>query len=137
MEDGTVEVRPQDHEKATFCTLIGKNDGLINWSLSAVQLDRVVRAYTPWPHGFTFWKNLRLNILEAKPYEGNLFSSGAVQAGTVAGMDKKEGILIQTGEGLLAVTQLQLQSKKALDYKSFLNGSKDFIGSVLGEENDF
>ncbi|MDA3955748.1 methionyl-tRNA formyltransferase [Oceanispirochaeta sp.] len=136
MEAGNLKPVPQDHNKATYCSLIGKDDGLMDWSQSAEQLDRVVRAYTPWPHGFTFWKNLRLNILEARPYEGSLFPPGTVKVGEVAGLDKKDGILIQTGEGLLAVTRLQLQSKKALDHKSFINGSKDFVGSVLGEEHD-
>lgn len=133
LEDGSIVPRPQDHSKATFCGLIGKNDGLMDWSLPAVELDRVVRGYTPWPHGFTFWNGLRLNIIEAHPYAEE--ASGTVP-GEVIGMDKKEGILIQTGEGILAVSRLQLQSKKAMDYKSFLNGSKDFIASVLGAEDD-
>ncbi len=130
LAEGNLAAVPQDHEKATFCSLIGKDDGQLSWSESAVRLDRVIRAYTPWPHGFTAWKGQRLNILEAHPLAGD---SSCAEPGTVTGMDKKEGILIQTGEGLLAVTRLQLQSKKPLDFKSFLNGSKDFIGSVLGE----
>ena len=134
MEKGETNPRPQDHEKATFCSLIGKNDGLLNWDDTAVQLDRTIRAYTPWPHGFTGWKGQRLNILEAHPFQTDNASDAA--CGTVTGMDKKEGILIQTGEGQLAVTRLQLQSKKPLDFKSFLNGSKDFIGSVLGDINE-
>ncbi len=133
LEAGTIEPRPQDHDKATFCGMIGKNDGLMDWNKPAVELDRIVRAYTPWPHGFTFWKGQRLNIIEAEPYTGEGYSG---EPGEVCGMDKKVGILIQTGEGLLAVKRLQLQSKKALDYKSFLNGSKDFISSVLGADND-
>ena len=136
MEDGTSAPVPQDHDKATFCSLIGKNDGLMDWTQSAVQLDRIVRAYTPWPHGFTFWKGLRLNILDAVPYKGQQSVPAETSPGTVAGLDKKEGILVQTGDGVLALRRLQLQSKKALDYKSFLNGSKDFIASVLGEEHD-
>jgi methionyl-tRNA formyltransferase len=136
MEGGTLVPRPQDHDKATFCSLIGKNDGLMDWSQSAVRLDRIVRAYTPWPHGFTFWKGLRLNILEAAPYDGTAPVAADSLPGTVAGLDKKEGILVQTGDGVLALKRLQLQSKKALDFKSFLNGSKDFTGSVLGEEHD-
>ncbi|MDC7241455.1 MAG: methionyl-tRNA formyltransferase [Spirochaetales bacterium] len=133
LEAGSIEPRPQDHDKATFCGMIGKNDGLMDWNKPAVELDRIVRAYTPWPHGFTFWKGQRLNIIEAEPYTGEGFPG---EPGEVCGMDKKVGILIQTGEGLLAVKRLQLQSKKALDYKSFLNGSKDFISSVLGADND-
>ena len=133
MEKGALNPVSQDHSKATFCSLIGKNDGLIDWQESAVKLDRLIRAYTPWPHGFTSWNGQRLNILEAHPCgEGD----PAASRGTVSGVDKKEGILIQTGDGALAVTRLQLQSKKPLDFKSFLNGTKGFIGSVLGENNE-
>ena len=57
--------------------------------------------------------------------------STPVEPGTVLALDKKNGILIQTGEGILAVENLQLQAKKAMDYKDFLNGNKDFIGSKL------
>jgi methionyl-tRNA formyltransferase len=47
------------------------------------------------------------------------------------GIDQKYGILIQTGEGILAVTQLQYQAKKALFWRDFLNGARDFIGAQL------
>ena len=51
--------------------------------------------------------------------------------GTVLEYNKHRGILIQTGDGVLIVTELQWQSKKAMDYKSFMNGSRNFIGTVL------
>jgi len=51
--------------------------------------------------------------------------------GKVLGIDQKYGILIQTGEGILAITQLQYQAKKALFWRDFLNGARDFIGSYL------
>ncbi len=133
MERNGLTPVPQDHNKATFCSLIGKNDGLINWSEPAPVLDRLIRAYTPWPHGFTSWKGQRLNILEAHNLEDD---SSDEPVGKVLGVDKGQGILIKTGQGLLAVTRLQLQSKKPLDFKSFLNGSKDFIGSVLGDADE-
>ncbi|MDR2659917.1 MAG: methionyl-tRNA formyltransferase [Spirochaetaceae bacterium] len=51
--------------------------------------------------------------------------------GTVLGFDKSAGIIIQTGDGLLAVSRLQYRARKALDWKAFLNGAKEFIGAVL------
>jgi len=53
-------------------------------------------------------------------------------AGTVVGMDKVQGILFQTGDGLLAARVLQWQAKKAMPFKDFLNGSRNFVGSVCG-----
>ena len=52
--------------------------------------------------------------------------------GKVVGVDKREGILIQTGSGVLVVTSLQLQSKKVHDWKTFINGTPQIIGSTVG-----
>jgi methionyl-tRNA formyltransferase len=53
--------------------------------------------------------------------------------GKVLGVDTQRGILVQTLDGLLAVRELQLESKKAMDFASFLNGVHDFTGSILGD----
>ncbi len=138
MEDGSLTPRPQENDKASYCRLIGKKDGLMDWSLSALELERIVRAYYPWPLGHTFWKGKRLNILEAHAVENTASLSVDEESlpGKVLGLDKKEGFLVQSGKGILALRSLQLQSKKALDFKSFNNGAKDFTGSVLGENYD-
>jgi methionyl-tRNA formyltransferase len=54
------------------------------------------------------------------------------EPGEVLGKDKDKGILIQTGGGVLAVSQLQYQGKKAMEWKAFLNGARNFIGAKLG-----
>jgi methionyl-tRNA formyltransferase len=52
--------------------------------------------------------------------------------GQVLGKDKNKGILIQTGKGILAVSELQYRTKKAMDWKAFLNGARNFIDARLG-----
>jgi hypothetical protein len=61
----------------------------------------------------------------------NTLAGSPASPGWVLGIDKKSGILIQTGDGVLAVSMLQYQSRKALSWRDFLNGSRDFIGSCL------
>ena len=56
--------------------------------------------------------------------------------GLVFGTDNRYGILVRAGQGVLSVTRLQLQAKKPMDWRSFLNGRKDFVGSQLGVEDD-
>lgn len=119
----------QDEEKATYCSYINKEDGLIDWSDSAENIDRRLRAFTPWPGIYTYFSGKKLNIIEAGSYTQE---ESDAECGRVIRVDKKNGILIQTGKGILAVRRLQLQSKKALDWKSFANGVKDFKDSVLG-----
>lgn len=134
--DGSLQGKPQNDREATYCSIISKEDGWISWSSSALDIDAKIRAYTPWPLCRTHHRGHVLYILKAFPIlkpDTDLNPSLAVQKlpGTVLGIDKKAGILIQTGEGVLAVQRLQYATKKALDWASFLNGSKQFIGSRL------
>jgi methionyl-tRNA formyltransferase len=54
----------------------------------------------------------------------------------VFGTDNRYGILVRAGQGVVGVTRLQLQAKKPMDWRSFLNGRKDFVGSQLGVNDD-
>jgi methionyl-tRNA formyltransferase len=120
---------PQNHREATYCPLIQKKDGVIDWGKTAEEIDALVRAFTPWPRAQTVYSGKSLLVLEASVADA--YSIG--EAGKIFDIDKSKGILIQTGHGTLAVTRLQLQAKKAMDWRSFLNGNRSFIGSVLGE----
>ena len=137
IKDGKEKGVPQDSSQASYCEMLKKEDGLIDWTKSAKEISAKIRAYYPWPSSFTMYKDLQLKIHRAKVFTGfvDCFESTnlstPVEPGTVLALDKKNGILIQTGEGILAVENLQLQAKKAMDYKDFLNGNKDFIGSKL------
>ena len=129
---GTESAVPQDEASATYCRMILKEDGVIDWSRSALELDALVRAYSPWPIARTTHGRQILNVLEARPYAGSFSAPRSSGVGTVLGIDKSSGILVQTGVGLLALQRLQYETKKALDWRSFLNGARDFIGSRLG-----
>jgi len=129
IETGTVQEIPQDESRATYCKLITKEDGEIHWSLPAEQIERMVRAYDPWPTAWTWYRGAILKILESSVFDP---SSQEEKAGKVIGVDKEKGILVQTGKGILAISRLQLQSRKALDFVNFLNGERNFIGAILG-----
>jgi methionyl-tRNA formyltransferase len=97
-------------------------------------IDARIRAFTPWPLSWTTHKQEKLFILEARPFSDADGAAQAACAGTVLGADKQAGILVQTGKGVLAVTKLQYQAKKALGWKDFLNGSREVRGAVLGNK---
>jgi len=133
LEKGVVKEYAQKEEEASYCKIIKKNDGLIDWGTSADMIERMVRAYNPWPQAFTNYKGLRLAILSGGVLpEKRDFSSA--RNGGVVGVDKSYGILVKTGQGMLYIEKLQLQSKKPNDWRSFLNGQRTFIGSFLGGE---
>jgi methionyl-tRNA formyltransferase len=125
---GEARAFPQQGE-ASYCSLISKEDGLIDWNRGAAEIDAGMRAYTPWPLAYTRRESQVLYLLEGTVLEGE---RSAEAPGTVLSADKARGILIQTGGGILAVTRLQYETKKALFWKDFLNGARDFIGARLG-----
>ncbi len=134
IDDGTASPTPQDEGLATHTRLVRKEDGLVDWTLPSESIDRMVRAYTPWPRAYTSFRGETLSILESAPASNVPDGSGAGDAvpGQVLRVDTSLGILVQTGSGRLALRRLQLQSRKPLDWRSFLNGVPDFIGAVLG-----
>ncbi len=131
LEEKTIKEYEQDHSKATYCTTLSREDGIIDWSLSATQIVAKVHAYNPKPLAYTSINDIQLILHNAHVYtnENNQFDETA-NPGFVLGVDKKEGILIQSGNGIVAATHLQWQAKKAVNWKDFINGSRDIIGSV-------
>ena len=137
---GRAQGRPQNSAEVSYCSLINKDDGIIDWNMSAKKIDAQIRAYNPWPLSLTACGNQQLFILHARAMEAESTVIQETQTvvsrlpGMVLGIDKQWGILVQTGEGLIAVSELQCCAKKALHWKDFLNGMRNFIGSRLGSE---
>jgi methionyl-tRNA formyltransferase len=121
--------RPQKHGEATYCSLIAKEEGLIDWTGGAETIDARIRAFDPWPLSWTFHGGEQLFILKAEPLD----SPGRdAPPGQVLGIDKRRGILVQTGRGALAIRALQYRAKKALEWRAFLNGARNFTDARLG-----
>jgi methionyl-tRNA formyltransferase len=136
IEEGTETARPQEGEGVSYCGLIEKEDGLIDWSRDALDIDASVRAYLPWPLAHTFLGQERLLVHESLPLaeDGSGGAPPDVSAvpGTVISIDRSKGILVQTGRGVLALLRLQLEKKKALGHRDFANGARGLAGSRLG-----
>jgi len=139
-ESCSANAKPQEG-KAVYCREIKKEDGLIDWNKSASEIDAQIRAFTPWPLSFTHRGEDTLLILEAVPLaapageaapDATIASSAAMPPGTVLGVDRNHGILMQTGCGILAVSRLQWQARKPLDWKAFCNGERKLINTILG-----
>ena len=135
IETGTARPVPQREEEASYCSLITKEDGEIEWSRSAVEIERMIRAYDPWPRAYTSFRGSGLTIREGSVFEAGINAVPDAESsvpGFVSGIDKEAGILVKTGKGIIALKRLQLHAKKPLEWKAFLNGVRDFIGTILG-----
>ena len=125
--NGRLQAKAQDDELATYAPMIKKEAGQIEWQESAAAIDRLIRAMTPWPGAYTEWDGQYLKILAARPQPAR---SLGVQTGTVALVDGE--LLVQTGEGALALDQVQPSGKKAQDAEAFVRGRPQFDGALLG-----
>ena len=117
LEDGTAEFTPQDHEKATQVGMIKKSFGEMDFTKSAVELERLIRGLNPWPGTYTEYQGKTLKIWGATVKEGGDPS----KAGTIVNV-KKHSFGIQTKDGILVPTEIQLEGKKRMTTDAFLNG---------------
>lgn len=133
---------PQQGEPS-YTTTIKKEDALIDWNQSAESVDAKIRSLTSAPGAWTRIGSAEgesLKILKAFPLDSERVQEiqkieetlpGEKKAGTVLAYKKELGIIVKCGKGFLCVTELQRQQKKAMNYKDFMNGARDFPGSVL------
>jgi methionyl-tRNA formyltransferase len=138
IQEGRERARPQKGEPS-YCSMLRKEDGLVDWRAPLLDIDAKIRAFYPWPGAYTFLDGLRLNLMEAFPFPHVTFAAGPNSLdfddpapGTVLGLDKSRGIMVQTNDGLIALRRLQVQHKKALSYREFANGMRGLAGAVLG-----
>jgi len=124
--DGKITPKEQDHAQTTFCKLIKKEDGKINWNKSAKEIERQIRAFQEWPESYTMWNEKQLKILEVDAI--NIKTDYKI--GEVF-LDDNKNLCIQTGNDILILKTIQLESKKPVSAKDFLNGHKEIIGSIL------
>ena len=130
---GRAEAIPQDPKQATRAPRLRKEDGVLDWSRSAVALHNQIRAFQPWPRSWTMWRRvggepLRL-IIDRAAVEA---ASSDANPGTVVAADH-ERLAIATGAGVLVVKQVQPAGKRAMSAEEFLRGHGLNVGERLGE----
>ncbi len=127
---GHLAARSQDEDHATVTRKLDRSDGLADWGLSSVALERRSRAFTPWPGLFTHWdgKVLKLSeVVPLPPIAGLAGAPGQVVATGDGGMP----VAVVTAEGLLGLRGVQLEGRRPVTAREFLTGFHAFIGAVL------
>lgn len=117
----------QDDSLATYAGMISKKDGLIDFSRSAEEIERMVRAFDPWPGTYTYLSEKMMKIWAAEALD----VSCEVKPGTVTDKTKKQ-IDIACGKGILRVTSIQMPGKRRVAVSEYLKGNSIEIGTVLG-----
>lgn len=122
IEAGTAEAEAQDDNQASYAKKLSKEEALIDWQLPAVQLERNIRAFNPWPMAFFNCNEQAIKVHKAQV----LATPQHLPAGTIVQADKS-GIDVQTSEGILRLLELQLPGKKPLAVADILNGRADWF----------
>lgn len=124
---GAIRPEPQPDDGVTIAPQIDKAEGRIDWSQDAASIERLVRAFTPWPGTFTVWDGKLLKILSVAPPP---FPAVQGDAGRV--IEHSGRIGVTTGDGVLFPLMVQLEGKKAVSIDDFARGYASFVGSRLG-----
>jgi methionyl-tRNA formyltransferase len=128
LKAGTLVPRPQDASQATLAPLLNKEDGVIDWALSATALTNRVRGLSPWPGAYTtIAGGDRLAIWRARALPGPMTKD----PGTIIAVTN-DTIHVATGEGILAIMELQPTNSRRMAVSQYLTGHPTAVGSQLG-----
>lgn len=131
LEAGTLCPVKQGESPTPYAKMLDKEMGNIDWGRPAVQIERLVRGLNSWPSAYTCWNKKVVKIWKARVKSeetGNTMEQA--KPGTVLKVGK-DFFLVQTGEGILRVEEVQLQGKKRMDAGAFLRGNALSAGTVL------
>jgi len=119
---------PQDNAVSTHCGKLKREDGRLDWTRSATELERLIRAYNPWPGTSCVLPDRKpLKVHRATIIEGDACPS----AGTIISADPKAGLIVSCGSGLLKLEEVQAEGGKRLPAADFLRGHALEAGTKL------
>ena len=132
LESGKFISEKQDDSQSNYAEKLSKEEAQLDWSLPAIQLERNIRAFNPWPIAYFSTEDKDGNGQTLKVYQAEVLPHQDKPAGTILSADKN-GIQIATVDGVLNLLQLQPAGKKPMSAQDLLNGRAEWftIGKVL------
>jgi methionyl-tRNA formyltransferase len=124
-----IEPREQSEEKATFAPILKREDGLVDWALDAMQIERRVRGFQPWPNAYTKYDSQRLVIRRASVLTDQEQRVGEGEILKAHG----DELIVACGDGTsLCLHEVQPEGKRRMTVRDFLNGMRVQAGERLG-----
>ena len=122
LADGTAKPEVQDETLVTYAEKLSKEEARIDWSLSAAQLERCIRAFNPWPMSW-----LEIEGQPVKVWKASVIDTTTKAApGTILEANK-QGIQVATGDGILNLLSMQPAGKKAMSVQDLLNSRREWF----------
>lgn len=123
-------VQPQDDEAASFAPLMKKEDGAIDWNLTAREIQNRVRGFQPFPTSFTKFQEKKLTIWKSQ--ESQITDLKFQTAGEILEAKGDKFFVGCGNQTILQIDELQFEGKRQMNIRDFLNGSKISVGEILG-----
>lgn len=124
LEAGTETAEPQDDSRATYARKLEKEDGRIDWSRAAAEIERLVRGLHPWPGAFTTYRGKILKVLAAAAEAGEL-PAGALR-------ERDGAVVVGTGDGVLRLGEVQIAGKPRTSGEAWFRGARSRDIDILG-----
>lgn len=123
---GNSQREKQNDSEATLAPILKKEDGRVHWIMPARQINNRRRGFTPWPGAYTTFRGQPLSLIRTEPIENGSVPPGIVQV-------EGKRLLVGTGQGTLAISEVQPGGKKRMSAEAFINGYKPQTGERMGD----
>jgi methionyl-tRNA formyltransferase len=133
VERGKISSVPQDDREATYAPMLKKEDGVIDWQMTAQDISNRVRAFQPWPGSYTHARGQRLILLRADHAEGITIEANSATPSTIVAIGKTDLTVACGGSTFLSVEELQIEGKKRQGARDFVNGLRLKVGDRLAD----
>lgn len=132
MEKGEIQPEPQGESPTPYASMLKKTMGSIDWTKDAMSIERLVRGLNPWPSAYTTWNGKTMKIWRCQvlpDHEGTAKGN----CGEIVEVTK-HAMIVQTGNGRLALQEIQLAGKARMETSAFLRGYPVACGTILKAE---
>ncbi|MDH3391112.1 MAG: methionyl-tRNA formyltransferase [Desulfobulbaceae bacterium] len=123
----------QNNNLASLAPLLNKEDGLVNWSHSAVQISCQIRGLDPWPTTYTTYSGKRLRLFSPEVADKSLCLGCSISEPGIICTANRDGLLITTGDGCLLIKEIQAEGSRRMSVDAFLSGHTIQSGTLLGQ----
>lgn len=127
IKEKRIKPRPQEETGVSYAPILKKEDGLINWRLEALHIERLIQGLDPWPCCYAFYKGERWRFFTASEFEGaDTGVPGRIEA------ISRDGMVVQTGKGQILIAEIQPEGKRRMKVCEYLSGHQIEPGIILG-----
>lgn len=137
LEDGNITFTPQNHEIATKCTMLKKEQNKLNFNTSATSVKNFILGLNPWPVAEMQLKEGRFKVYRANVLTQDQISKLNLETNATPGQvvvaSNKLGLIIKCADGFVEITEIQAENSKIMQAKSMLNGKQILVGQIVNE----